>query len=94
MNLLQLSLYQVNPNILIYNASDSSGVFVFVPITGNSLRLSGQFQAFFTQYHFGVPFNEEQMFALFPDSSLIDIQQSIRHLESQCVIQKVESVET
>tara|TARA_R110002012_G_scaffold20424_3_gene72391 strand:+ start:365 stop:649 length:285 start_codon:yes stop_codon:yes gene_type:complete len=94
LNPLQLSLYQVNPNMLIYNASDSSGVFVFVPITGNSLRLSDQFQAFFTQYHSGVRFNEEQMLALFPDSSLIDIQQSIRHLEAEHVIRKVECLET
>jgi len=91
---LPLSFYQVNPNILFYNASDSSGVFVFVPITGNTLRLSDQFLVFFTQYHSGIRFNEEQMLALFPDSSLIDIQQSIRHLESECVIQKVEPIET
>ncbi|QHJ11264.1 hypothetical protein FX988_01492 [Paraglaciecola mesophila] len=86
-------MYQVNANILTYNASDSSGVFVFVPITGNTLRLHYHFLAFVEQYRQGSYFSEEQMCAALPDYSLDDIQQSIKHLLTEHIIDKVESLE-
>ncbi|MDO6558302.1 hypothetical protein [Paraglaciecola chathamensis] len=86
-------MYKVNPNILIYNASDSSGVFVFVPITGNTLRLNYQFHAFIEQYRLGLYFSEEQMRAALPDYSLDEIEQSIKHLSTERIIDKVKSLE-
>jgi len=86
-------LYTIHSDVLFYNASDSSGVFVFVPITGNTLRLNYQFHAFIEQYRLGLYFSEEQMRAALPDYSLDEIEQSIKHLLTERIIDKVESLE-
>lgn len=66
---------------------------MFVPITGNALRLNYQFHAFIEQYRLGLYFSEDQMRAALPDYSLDEIEQSIKHLLTERIIDKVESLE-